>query len=63
VLKEGRIPIEQQDIERFFSVLERLDIALEASSNYEYFYDLLESIGHQVVVMHPLKTRMVADAV
>jgi hypothetical protein len=63
VLKEGRIPIEQQDIERFFSGLERLDIALATSSNYEYFYDLLESMGHHVMVMHPLKTRMVADAV
>jgi transposase len=62
VLKEGRIPTEQQDIGEFFSGLERLEIALEASTNYEYFYDLLESLGHHVVVAHPLKTRMIADA-
>jgi len=62
VLKEGRIPTEQEDIEEFFSGLECLEIALEASTNYEYFYDLLESLGHHVVVAHPLKTRMIADA-
>lgn len=62
VLKEGRISTEQEDIEEFFSGLECLEIALEASTNYEYFYDLLESLGHHVVVAHPLKTRMIADA-
>jgi transposase len=62
VLKEGRIPTEREDIEEFFSGLERLEIALEASTNYEYYYDLFESLGHRVVVAHPLKTRMIADA-
>ena len=37
VLKEGRIPTEQEAIEEFFSGLERLEIALEASTNYEYY--------------------------
>jgi hypothetical protein len=63
VLKEGRIPTEKEDITAFFSGLERLEIALEASTNYEYYFDLLESMGHRVVVAHPLKTRMIADAV
>ena len=62
MLKEGRIPTEREDIEEFFSGLEHLEIALEASTNYEYYYDLLESLGHHVVVAHPLKTRMIADA-
>ncbi|RZN44272.1 MAG: hypothetical protein EFT35_00140 [Methanophagales archaeon ANME-1-THS] len=62
VLKKGRIPTEKEDIEKFFSGLERLEIALEASTNYEYYYDLLESLGHRVVAAHPLKTRMIADA-
>ena len=25
-------------------------------------YDLLESLGHKVVLAHPLKTRMIAEA-
>jgi hypothetical protein len=35
VLKEGRIPTEKEDIKEFFAGLDRLEIALEASTNYE----------------------------
>jgi transposase len=62
LIKEGRIKTEEEDIEKFFSGIEDLEIALEASSNYEYFYDLMEGLGHKVVLAHPLKTRMIADA-
>jgi transposase len=62
LIKEGRIKTEKEDIEEFFSGLEDLEIAFEASTNYEYFYDLLESLGHKVVLAHPLKTRMIAEA-
>ena len=62
LIKEGRIKTEERDIEKFFSGLENLEIAFEASSNYEYFYDLLESFGHKVVLAHPLKTKMIAEA-
>lgn len=61
-MKEGRIKTETEDIEEFFSGLEDLTIAFEASGNYEYFYDLLEGLGHKVVLAHPLKTKMIAEA-
>jgi hypothetical protein len=48
--KEGRIKTEKEDIEEFFSDQEDLTIAFEVSGNYEYFYDLLESFGHKVVL-------------
>ena len=44
MIKEGRIRTEKEDIEEFFSDLEDLEIAFEASGNYEYFYDLLEGV-------------------
>ena len=62
VIKEGRIRTEKEDIEEFFASLENLEVAIEATTNYEYFYDLLEGLGHRVVVAHPLKTRMIAEA-
>jgi len=62
LIKEGRINTETKDIEEFFSGLEDLTIAFEASGNYEYFYDLLEGLGHKVVLAHPLKTKMIAEA-
>jgi transposase len=57
-----KIPTEQEDSEEFFAGLERLEIALEASTNYEYYYDLLERLGHHVVVAHLVRTRMITDA-
>jgi len=62
LVKEGRIKTEAEDIEEFFPGLEDLTIAFEASGNYEYFYDLLEGLGHKVVLAHPLKTKMIAEA-
>jgi len=62
VIKEGRIRTEKEDIEEFFASLENQEVAIEATTNYEYFYDLLEGLGHRVVVAHPLKTRMIAEA-
>ena len=62
VIKKGRIRTEKGDIEEFFACLENLEVALEATTNYEYFYDVLASLGHRVVVAHPLKTRMIAEA-
>jgi transposase len=62
LIKEGRTNTETKDIEEFFSGLEDLKIAFEASGNYEYFYDLLEGLGHKVVLAHPLKTKMIAEA-
>jgi transposase len=37
-------------------------VAFEASSPYEYFYDILEDIGCDVSLSHPLKTRLIAEA-
>ena len=62
VIKEGRTTTDKEDIEEFFSGLERLEVAIEATTNHEYFYDLLVGLGHHVVVAHPLKTRMIAEA-
>ena len=62
LMKQGRIKTETGSVKEFFSGFDNLEIALEATSNYEYFYDLLESLGHKVVLAHPLKTRMIGEA-
>ena len=62
MIKAGRIKTEKEDIAEFFSDLENIEITFEASSNYEYFYDLLESLGHKVVLAHPLKAKIIAEA-
>jgi transposase len=62
LVKEGRIKSEKEDIQRFFSSLENVEVAFEASGNYEYYYDILDSLGYKVHLSHPLKTRLIADA-
>jgi hypothetical protein len=48
VLKEGRIQTEKEDPGEFFASFGNLEVALEATTSYEYFYDALESLGHHV---------------
>ena len=62
LVKEDRIKSEKEDIEEFFSCLENVEVAFEASGNYEYYYDLLDSLGCKVYLSHPLKTRLIAEA-
>lgn len=62
VEREGRFGTEKEDIERFFEGLEGVRVAYEASGNYEYFYEVLSGLGHEVKLAHPLKTRLIAEA-
>lgn len=58
VLTRGLILTDNRQIEGLFGGIERLGLVSEASTNYGYYYDLLEGLGHRVVVAPPLKTRM-----
>jgi transposase len=62
LVREGRLGTEKEDIEEFFEGLDNVRIAYEASGNYEYFYDVLSGLGHEVKLAHPLKTRLIAEA-
>jgi len=61
-VKQGRIPTEKEKIQGFFSGYERITIAIEACNTWEHIFDTLEMDGHQVVLAHPLKTRIIAEA-
>ena len=39
-----------------------LKVVMEATTNYYWMYQTLESLGCEVVLAHPLKTRAIADA-
>lgn len=62
IIKEEKIQSNIDSISEFFSNFEKLNIAMEASTNYEYIYDTLENIGHNVFLAHPLKTRLIAES-
>ena len=62
VVKEERIKSEKEDLVKFFADFKNIKVAFEASTNYEYFYDVLNDLGYTVYLSHPLKTRLIADS-
>lgn len=62
IVKEGKIITEMEKIQEFFSDFEELTIAIEACNTWEHIFETLEMDGHQVVLAHPLKTRIIAEA-
>ena len=61
-VKKERIHSNREDITKFFDGLGDVKVAFEASSPYEYFYDILDDIGCDVSLSHPLKTRLIAES-
>jgi transposase len=41
---------------------EELSVAMEASYNWQYFYRIVEDIADNIVLAHPLKTRIIGEA-
>ena len=62
IVKKGRIPTDPEKIQEFFQEFEELTIAIEACNHWEHIFEILESKGHQVVLAHPLKTRIIAES-
>lgn len=62
ILKEERIKSDKEDLEEFFSGFKNVKVVFEATSNYEYFFDILEPICTKIILAHPQKTRAIADA-
>ncbi len=62
IVKKGRITTEKEKIQEFFSDFKELTIAIEACNTGEHIFDALEMDGHNVVLAHPLKTRIIAES-
>ena len=62
IVKKGRIPTNPEKIQEFFQEFKELTIAIEACNTWEHIFETLESKGHQVVLAHPLKTRIIAES-
>ncbi|MFO8109195.1 MAG: IS110 family transposase [Thermoplasmata archaeon] len=62
VIKEGRISTNKKKIQRFFKeVGEEFEVAMEATGNYEFFYETLEGLASVVHLSNPYKTRVIAE--
>lgn len=63
VLEQVRLPNTADELTAYVDGLpKRTKIAVEATGNWYYFYELLEDKSPQVCLAHPLKTRAIAEA-
>jgi transposase len=63
ILAQQRLSNDPETLTRFVAGLPAdTKIALEATGNWYYFYELLENKSPQVYLAHPLKTRVIAEA-
>ena len=62
IVKSGRIEANEKKLQQFFIGIENAEVVIEASGMWEPYYNLLERLGYQVVLSHPLKTRVIAEA-
>lgn len=61
VMKSGKFDYTREGFERFFCGIDDARVAMEASYCWQPAYELLEDMGHDVELAHPLKTRLIAD--
>lgn len=62
VLKRGKLKTTRRGLEKAFRVEERMRIVLEATGNSFWIADLLESFGHEVIVVDPGRTKAIGAA-
>lgn len=62
VLKEDRLPLEQLPAWAADTLTSQDEVALEASTNTWWAYDCLAARAGRVVVVNPIKTRLIAQA-
>ncbi len=63
VIKESDdVKTDEKKIKRFFEdVEEEFEVAMEATGNYEFFYETLEEMANEVHLANPYKTRLIAE--
>lgn len=63
VVKRARVPTEREGVTKFISELERPLVAgVEATRNWYWFYDLVESTVDSLTLVSPPKMRVIAES-
>ena len=63
ILDHGRVEHNPESLSTFVQSINRDDsIAVEATCNWYYFYELVENQTPNISLAHPLKTRIIAEA-
>lgn len=63
IINQKRIEHDSNNLDQFITSLDEDDnIAMEATTNWYYFYELLEAKTQNISLAHPAKTRVIAEA-
>jgi transposase len=63
IMNQKRVEHDSKTLDDFLSSIDENDnIAMEATTNWYYFYELLESKTKNISLAHPAKTRIIAEA-
>ena len=62
ITRQEKFLNERQEFERILDGIDDAKVAIEASCCWQPAYELLESMGYEVKLAHPLKTRIIAEA-
>jgi len=62
VVRREKIGTDKEEIEEFFSSIEKGKIVMESTGIWEYFYEILDSLGFDVTLSNPVKMRIIAEA-
>jgi transposase len=63
-LIKGKINNDTDELTRFFAPFKHrcIKVAIEAASNYYWMFETLDTMGLDVKLSHPLKTKMIAES-
>jgi transposase len=59
ILEEGRVPTTEEALERRFETARPMRIVIEAGTHSPWVSELLERLGHEVIVANPRKLRLI----
>lgn len=65
LLSKDKVSMDRDSIRGYFKNArgeEKLKVVMEASYGWEYFYDEVAELVDEIVLAHPLKTRLIAEA-
>jgi transposase len=62
ILRQEKFPNERMELERIFKGIDDAKVAMEACYCWQPVYELIENMGYEVDLAHPLKTRLIAEA-
>jgi len=60
VVVQTKLQNEPEELKRFFENFDDAKVAMEAAYFWQPVYELIEQLGHEVVLAHPKETRIIA---